>query len=725
MASKSLGTLTVDLVAKIGGFTKGMTQAERQTEKSARAMEARMKKLGKSLDAAFAVAAAAFAALGTAAAVGIGRAVDRMDDIGKASQKVGIATDELSKLAYAAELADVNFEQLQGGLIKLAKAQDAANQGTGAQLELFRALGVEFKNADGTLRNTADVFEDLADQFQALPDGADKTAAALTLFGKSGAALIPLLNDGSDAIREAGDELERLGGVVTPEAAKAAEDYNDNVTRLNTALDGLWQAVAADLLPDMVKLTEELVDGSKSGNEFAATAENIANGIRGVVFIADKGFQAIKGLTLALVDLGSTAANFLATYTIPGRLAVSDEQRQALRDISAVTGAGANEAADSFLGRGGNAAPAFDWEAGEMAAEEYAKQSRLALDADAKAAAVAAALADERGRAGRESAAKAAADKAAADAARELERADAELQKRLEELTKAGIDYRASLDSLEAQLAGPLAEAELEHVRRMEETQTLLDSGAITVEDATRAQMLYGEAIKKTRDELDPYGKELRLLLEDMAFEYDLMGKTNAERIVELELRRLGLDMATKEGQAAAEAIRAQVEALEQRQELISQMDQFRSSFEDNVAAVLDGSKSIKDAVKDMLADLSAQFARMIAQQWGEKLFGEMGSAGTGSAGGWLSSIFSAFTAKAVGGPVMSGVPYLVGEQGPELVVPNAAGTVIPAGKTAAMLGGTTNVTFVLPGRNDLRSEQQRQADLARVTGRQLARGTA
>ena len=51
-------------------------------------------------------------------------------------------------------------------------------------------------------------------------------------------------------------------------------------------------------------------------------------------------------------------------------------------------------------------------------------------------------------------------------------------------------------------------------------------------------------------------------------------------------------------------------------------------------------------------------------------------------------------TPRAMGGPVSAGQPYLVGERGPELVVPSGSGNVIPAGKTASMLGGTTVINI-------------------------------
>jgi hypothetical protein len=687
MASRSLGTLTVDLVAKIGGFTRGMTEAERATAKAQKQIEQRMQRVAKSIDAGFRVAAAALAAVGGALAVGVRNAINQADALDEMSQRSGIAVETLSRLQLAAKAGAIEMETLEKSVGRLAVRQQEYAEGNKDVVALFDALGVKAVDAAGNLRGAEDVLTDLSAVFSTLPDGAQKTALAIEMFGKAGQQLIPFLNLGPDRLRELNDQADRLGVTLSSETAAAASQFNDELELLQAGVTGVAQAVAAELLPDMLELTGAMKENALEGNNVATTAENIANGIRGVAFVAGKAFDAIKALTLGIVGMTATVAEFLATYTLIGRMATSPEQRQMLADLAAVSLSGSKEAIGSFagiapaqseadrvgIGRGrrgggpmaGNSAPAVDL----SKLKDYTNRTR-----DAAAA----------------SQADAEAKRAAAEAARELERAEAELARQMEENARIREDFLGGLESFEAQLDGPLAEAELEHKRRMQEVQELLDKGLISVDEATRAQYAYGQAIAKTRDELDPYGEGLRTLLEDMQFEYDLLGKTNAQRVAENELRRLGIDLTTEQGQATKAAIEAEVEAYEARQKTISAMDEFRNSFADNVASVLDGSKSIKDAVKDMVADLLAQFARLAAQKWTEQLFGAMGTSQTGSAGGGWMSLFGSFFGggKAVGGPVMSGVPYLVGERGPELVVPSSSGTVIPAGKTASILGG-------------------------------------
>lgn len=174
--------------------------------------------------------------------------IDAQDELFKMSQKIGIATDELSKLKYAAKLADVDTAQLQTGLVKLSKGMGEAARGTGEAYNAFSAMGISVKNTDGTLKSNSQLLGEVADKFAGYEDGASKTALAVAIFGRSGADLIPLLNAGREGLKDAGDELGRFGGVVMPEAAKQAEIFNDNITKLSTVVGGAGKAITNELL---------------------------------------------------------------------------------------------------------------------------------------------------------------------------------------------------------------------------------------------------------------------------------------------------------------------------------------------------------------------------------------------------------------------------------------------------------------------------------------------
>ena len=75
-------------------------------------------------------------------------------------------------------------------------------------------LGIASKDSTGHMRPMGDVLLDIADKFHAMPDGADKTRLAIQLFGKSGQALIPILDQGSGGIQGFMDDAKKMGVVV-------------------------------------------------------------------------------------------------------------------------------------------------------------------------------------------------------------------------------------------------------------------------------------------------------------------------------------------------------------------------------------------------------------------------------------------------------------------------------------------------------------------------------
>ena len=152
------------------------------------------------------------AALSLGALVAAGKAaLDTADNLSKLSQKTGISVESLSLLKPIAEQSGVSLEGLAKGMQKLATAMVEAAGGGKEQIEVFSRLGVSVKDAAGQLRPTEDVLLDLADAFAAMPDGAEKSALAVKLFGKSGVELIPFLNQGRAGIEELKQKYKELG----------------------------------------------------------------------------------------------------------------------------------------------------------------------------------------------------------------------------------------------------------------------------------------------------------------------------------------------------------------------------------------------------------------------------------------------------------------------------------------------------------------------------------
>jgi lambda family phage tail tape measure protein len=200
-------------------------------------------------------------------AVSLHNMVNVLDQLDAMAERTGISVGRLSELRAAALLTDTDLEALAVGFKKLStNMADALGGGKEAQAK-FGSIGItpeqlkNFKTAD-------ELFGAIADKFSKYEDGANKNALATELFGKRGEELIGTLNKGAAGIAAFGDEAKQLGAVFDGGLAKSASDFNDNLARLKLAAEGAKAAILSDLLPSLVALTSELVEGRKAFGSF-------------------------------------------------------------------------------------------------------------------------------------------------------------------------------------------------------------------------------------------------------------------------------------------------------------------------------------------------------------------------------------------------------------------------------------------------------------------------
>jgi len=219
-------------------------------------------------------------------------AIDTGDALDEMSQRVGVSVETLSVWKPAAEQSGVSGESFEKGLRKLSTTMLEAATGSEEAARNFAAVGVAFKNQDGTLRATDQVLLDLAERFKAMPDGAEKTALAVQLFGKSGADLIPFLNQGRDGINELAAEMQALGVQMSSETAAQAGNFNDALDKLKLATTSIGNQIIASLLPALNDMAGGMVESGKQGGTLRAILD-------GVVLV-------LKTLALGAATVGKT-----------------------------------------------------------------------------------------------------------------------------------------------------------------------------------------------------------------------------------------------------------------------------------------------------------------------------------------------------------------------------------------------------------------------------------
>lgn len=236
----------------------------------------------------------AFKALFAAAAIGgfasvIKGAIDSADSFQKLEVRTGIAAEKLMAYVEAGKLADVSQKQLEVGLKTLARTQVEAADGVKTYADTYAKLGIDVKNVNGDLKPTDQLLGEIADRFADLPDGPEKAAAALDLFGKSGVDMITMLNGGSAA-------LEEFNFGLSGEFAQNAAFYNDEVTKLGREFRKFGLQLVDALLPALTQITQSFATLFDEGTNLEPLFKVIGFSLRttaGVIFATIKLVDAL------------------------------------------------------------------------------------------------------------------------------------------------------------------------------------------------------------------------------------------------------------------------------------------------------------------------------------------------------------------------------------------------------------------------------------------------
>jgi hypothetical protein len=340
--------MATDLLERIYKLTVEGTQAERELQKisqSTASLDSTFKNLAGSLKKAAGAIGIGFAAAEFVS--DIKHVIDSMDEAVKASQKLGLSVESFQEWQFALKLSGVESGSFATAVGKVAQGINDIDEGklTDATRAL-RAFGVTAKDT------TQSAMDKLVKGFSELSDGPKKTALALEIFGKAGKDLIPMLNSGAAGAAAMRTELAKLGGVFSPESAKQAEQFNDNLTRLSVAASATGRAIAADLLPVLVKLTNQWVENVKQSGFFAGTLNLIWQTITNNVGTAEEKLAALIKRQKEQASIPGISPMVLESLDkqIRAQRAIVDAERQ-LRAEREATEAQAKLDADARIAR--------------------------------------------------------------------------------------------------------------------------------------------------------------------------------------------------------------------------------------------------------------------------------------------------------------------------------------------------------------------------------------
>lgn len=293
----TVGQLIVELRASTASFAGDLGKANQLSFNTAREMERSFRRIGIAVTAALGTAATATVALAA-------KSLDTADKMGKMAQAAGVSVEAFSGLAYAARLSDVSTEQLGAAFTNMARSLDRANNTTSQSQAAVRGLKALFDGSIPTFKNAEDAFTQIADRISKLPDGMQKSAIAMAIFRDP--KLIAFLNEGADGLARLRLEAAAFGLVISQETFEAAQKFNDTLTSLRGAVQGLGLLLADQLLPYLQAAATALKEAAKNAETMQRVTAVLATSVKLAA-------TAVLGLWSALVDL----ANLLSLIVSP------------------------------------------------------------------------------------------------------------------------------------------------------------------------------------------------------------------------------------------------------------------------------------------------------------------------------------------------------------------------------------------------------------------------
>ena len=260
-----IGTLAVNIVAKTDKFTKGLN-------KSRGALSRFTKATGSATKFVTGFIGAFTAGVGIVGVTAMLKgAAERLDDLAKASDKLGIASENLAGLQHAANQTGVSTSTLNMALQRMVRRVAEAANGTG---EAVKALDELNLNANELNQLAPDeIFARVAEQMKGVGTQSDRVRLAMKLFDSEGVALVNTLGLGADGLQKMQDEAERLGLAIERQDLKKVERFSDALDRLGKAFKGAANKIVIDVAPAVSETVEgillimEELQGRKGGKK--------------------------------------------------------------------------------------------------------------------------------------------------------------------------------------------------------------------------------------------------------------------------------------------------------------------------------------------------------------------------------------------------------------------------------------------------------------------------
>lgn len=233
----SLGLESAEFDRGLDKARKGMRRAGKDFDKESDRMYRAGHKIGSSIKGiGTAAVAAGFGYISAQLQNAAEGSLEFASSLGETAQQLGVTSEALQEYRYAATQAGISQEEMDKALAQLTRRIGEAANGTKAQADAFKSLGISVKDANGNVLSAADAIPMVADALKGIENPAQRAAALTDLFGKAGQKLEPLLSGGSAAVNELRSAAHKLGAVLSEDQIQKADETADKLAAINLVL---------------------------------------------------------------------------------------------------------------------------------------------------------------------------------------------------------------------------------------------------------------------------------------------------------------------------------------------------------------------------------------------------------------------------------------------------------------------------------------------------------
>jgi len=276
MASRSLGTLTLDVIAQVGGFVAGMDKAERSSEKWRKQVEKNAKGVGAAIGAGLATGITAITAMTISA-------INSASEITNLASVANVSTTDFQKLAVGAKTVGVEQDKLADILKDVNdKVGDFLNTGGGGMADFFEQIAPK-------VGVTADQFRNLSGS-QALGlyvstlEKAKVSQSDMTFYleaiASDATALLPLLRNNSEGFKQFGDAAAAAGSIMDEKTIRAAQELKAANWLVEQSVSGLGNQITSAMLPTLANFATRLSDTTINGVLAKRVSDDLAASFR-------------------------------------------------------------------------------------------------------------------------------------------------------------------------------------------------------------------------------------------------------------------------------------------------------------------------------------------------------------------------------------------------------------------------------------------------------------